>query len=149
MRKRERFFVLSGSIIILFSIYCHIKRQPKADQTYLIIMNALSLLIEKCRYFESISGGVNERAYTPRGAELLFCFDVGPPPTTLAQHETNSGSSSCFYRAANTKRHPDLEPAVYLQRQLQRHLANSMARVVTTPIRHIHTRLHNDDTCQP
>ena len=27
----------------------------------------------------------------PRGAELLFCSDVGPPPTTLAQHETNSG----------------------------------------------------------
>ena len=31
-----------------------------------------------------------------RGAELLFGFDVGPPPTTLAQHETNSGSTFCF-----------------------------------------------------
>ena len=26
----------------------------------------------------------------PRGAEVLFCFDVGQLPTTLAHHETNS-----------------------------------------------------------
>ena len=44
----------------------------------------------------------------PRGAELLFCFDIGPPPTTPDQHEFNSGSTSCFYCAANTYRHPDL-----------------------------------------
>ena len=56
----------------------------------------------------------------PRGAELLFCFDVGPLPTTLAQHETNSGPISCFYRTANTSRHSDLEPAVSLEPQLQR-----------------------------
>ena len=48
----------------------------------------------------------------PCGAELLFCFDVGPLPTMLAQHETNSGPISCFYWAANTDRHPDLGPAV-------------------------------------
>ena len=30
----------------------------------------------------------------PRGAELLFWFDVWSPPTTLAQHETDSGSQS-------------------------------------------------------
>ena len=54
----------------------------------------------------------------PRGAELLFCFDVVPPPTTLAQHETNSGSTSCFYWAANIKPRTGGK----LQRQLQRHL---------------------------
>ena len=57
----------------------------------------------------------------PRGAELLYCFNVGPPPTTLAQHET-SWSTSCLYSAANTNRHPDVGPAANLQRKFQRHL---------------------------
>ena len=38
-------------------------------------------------------------------------FYVWPPPTTLAKHKTNSGSTSCIHWAANTNRHPDLEPA--------------------------------------
>ena len=58
----------------------------------------------------------------PGGAELLFCFDGGPSPTTLAQHEPKSGSTSCFHWAANTNRHPDLEPSLNRQQQLQRHL---------------------------
>ena len=47
-----------------------------------------------------------------RGAEPLFRLDVKPTPMTLAQHETNSGSTSCVYWAANTDRHLNLEPAV-------------------------------------
>ena len=73
------------------------------------------------RYFGSISGGASGRADT-RGAELLSCFDFGSPSTTLAHHEANSGSTSCFYLAASTNRHPYLEPALSLQRQLKRHL---------------------------
>ena len=34
-----------------------------------------------------------------RGAELLFCFYVGPPPTTLSQRETNSSRGA---RSART-----------------------------------------------
>ena len=58
----------------------------------------------------------------PRSAEPLFCFHVGPPPTTLDQHENNSGSMSCVYWAANTFRYPNSEQAVRKQPQLQRHL---------------------------
>ena len=46
----------------------------------------------------------------PHGAEPLFCFHVGPVPTTLAQHENNSGSTCC---ASDT-----------MQRQVQCHLFN-------------------------
>ena len=60
-----------------------------------------------------------------RGAELLF-FYVRPLPTATAQHETNSGSTYCFHWAGNTDRHLDLEPAVSLQWQLQRHLVRSL-----------------------
>ena len=31
----------------------------------------------------------------PHGAEPLFCFHVGPVPTTLAQHENNSVGLLC------------------------------------------------------
>ena len=58
----------------------------------------------------------------PRFAGPLFCFHAGPPPTTLDQHENNSGSMSCVYWAANTFRYPNPEQAVRKQPQLQRHL---------------------------
>ena len=50
----------------------------------------------------------------PHGAERLFCFHVGPPPTT----PTTAGQLLVLlgseYRSA-----PDLGPAVRLQRHLQ------------------------------
>ena len=36
-------------------------------------------MITNCAiYFLPISGGANGRNQRPRGAELLFCFNVGP-----------------------------------------------------------------------
>ena len=58
----------------------------------------------------------------PRDFGTLFWFDVGPPSTTLVQHQTNSGATSCVYRAANTNRHLNIESAVRVTRILQRHL---------------------------
>ena len=62
--------------------------------------------------------------HRPRDAEALFWFDAGPPPTTLAQHPTYSTWSNllCSVWAANTNRHPSLEPAARIQLQLQCHL---------------------------
>ena len=47
-------------------------------------------------------------------------------PTVTAG--ANNGSTYCFYWASNrpTDRHPDLEPVVNLQRQLQHHLVTTV-----------------------
>ena len=90
----------------IFHIYCHIKRQPKADQTIPIIMNELDWKMQVYdltivqNILKQFTGGANNQR--PRIAEPLFCFDVGPPPTTWPSMEKNSGSTSCVYWAANT-----------------------------------------------
>ena len=43
---------------------------------------------------------------------------VNTETTMLAQYQTYSGSTSCAYWAANTNRHPNLEPALRMQQQL-------------------------------
>ena len=77
--ERYIFFHLFGYIIILFFIYCHIKRQLKADQINFINLK----LIEKCRVYDfklckifwiNPRGRKWKILHTSDHVELNYCF---------------------------------------------------------------------------
>ena len=94
VRKKEIyiFFIFWEHNYIIFHRLS--ERQPKADQTNFIIMNALidwkmsvlwsQIVQEMLKQFPGPQTG-KPTHQRPRLADLLFYFDVGRTPTTLVQ----------------------------------------------------------------